>query len=157
MPFSSSKRSFSRSGGIVLAQREIFGLDRLGGILVEPVRIVRLAEEAGRAALADHARFLQRPRQLDERQHRFLGRLQLRNVAARGREVGGARRLELARGRHAVRRIAGEHLVDRRGVVEQAVRRVAHRADERGLVERVGHHRHVLADVRAGDLGGDAP
>ncbi len=64
----------------------------------------------------------------------------------------GVRRLQLARGRHLVRRIAGEHLIDGGRVIEQAVRRVAHRADQRDLVERLRHHRHVLADLRARDL-----
>ena len=64
----------------------------------------------------------------------------------------GRGRLQLAGRRHAVRRIAGQHLVDRRRVIEQPVRRVAHRPDQRALVQRVGHHRHRFADVRARNL-----
>ncbi len=63
MPFSSSKRSFRRSGGTSLRSERSSSLDGLGGILIEAVRIVGLAEETGRAAFADDARFLQRPRQ----------------------------------------------------------------------------------------------
>ena len=155
MPFSSSKRSFRRSGGTSLRSARSSVLDGLGRILIEAVRVVGLAQKAGRAALADHAGFLQRPRQFDKRQHRLLGRLELGDVAARGGKIRRTGRLQLARGRDAVGRIAGEHLVNRRGVIEQAVGRVAHRADQRGLVERVGHHRHVLADMGAGDLGGN--
>ena len=49
-------------------------------------------------------------------------------------EVLRAGRLELARRADLVGRVAGHHLVDRGRVVEQPVRRVAHRADHRELV-----------------------
>jgi hypothetical protein len=40
-------------------------------------------------------------------------------------------------------------------VIEQPVRRVAHRPDQGGLIERLRHHRHVLADMGARNLGGE--
>ena len=45
MPFSSSKRSFRRSGGISLRSDEIFERDLLRRVLIHAVRIVGLAEE----------------------------------------------------------------------------------------------------------------
>ena len=59
MPFSSSKRSFRRSGGISLRSARSSILIGLRGILIEAIRIVGLAEEARRAAFADDAGFLQ--------------------------------------------------------------------------------------------------
>ena len=50
----------------------------------------------------------------------------------------GVRRFELARGADLVGRVAGHHLVDGGGVVEQPDRLVAHRADERRAVDRPG-------------------
>ena len=76
-------------------------------------------------------------------------------MTPRRRKVGGRGRLELAGWRHFVGRVTGQHLINRRGVVEQAVGRVAHRTNQRGLVQMLRHHRHVLADPRAGDSGLD--
>ena len=77
MPFSSSKRSFKRSGGISLRKARSSSLIVLRRVLIQAIGIVGLAEEARCPALADDARFLQRPRQFDERQHGILGRLEL--------------------------------------------------------------------------------
>ena len=87
MPFKQLEAILQTLRRHLLAQRQIFGADGLGGVLIKAVGIVGLAEKTGRAALADHAGFLQRPRQFDERQHRLLRRLQLGHVAAGGREV----------------------------------------------------------------------
>ena len=101
MPFEELEAILQTLRRDLLAQREVLGLDRLGRVLIETVGVVGLAEEAGRAALSDHAGFLQRPRQLDEGQHRLLGRLELGDVAAGG---GKVRRGWAARaGRRAIR------------------------------------------------------
>ena len=71
-------------------------------------------------------------------------RLQPDDLRAEVREVLGAGRLELARRADLVGRVAGHHLVDGGGVVEQAVGRVAHRADEGELVGDLGELRQQL-------------
>ena len=67
----------------------------------------------------------------------------------------GAGRLELAGRADLVGRVAGQHLVDGRRVVEQADRRIAHRADQRHLVVDLGELRQQLGELDAGQLGVD--
>ena len=122
---------------------------------IERVRIEALAEEAGRAAFADDVALLQRPRQHDERQHRLGGRLEADDLRAEVGEVLAVRRLELARGADLVGRVAGHHLVDGGRVVEQAVRRVGHRADHREPVVHLRELRQDFGEVDAGDLRAD--
>ena len=122
---------------------------------IEGVRIERLAEEAGRAALADDVALLQRTRQHHERQHRHLGRQQPDDVRTEVREVLRRRRFELARWADLVGRVAGHHLIDGSCVVEEAVGGIAHRADEGRLVEDVGDVRQHLGDLDAGEFGVD--
>ena len=74
-------------------------------------------------------------------------------MAADIREIRPIRRLQLTRRRHLVRRIAGQHLINSRRVIKQPIRRVTHRSNQSSLVERLRHHRHVLADMRPFDLG----
>jgi len=62
---------------------------------------------------------------------------------------------QLARGADLVGRVAGHHLVDGGGVVEQAVRRVAHRTDHRESVVHLGELRQDFGEVDAGDFGAD--
>ena len=96
-----------------------------------------------------------RPRQHHERQHRHRRRLEPDDLRADVGEVLGAGRLELARRADLVGRVAGQHLVDGGGVVEQADRRVAHRADHRDLVVDLGELRQQLGELDAGHLGVD--
>ncbi len=58
-------------------------------------------------------------------------------------EILGRGRLELAGRADLVGRVAGQHLVDGGRVVEQADRGVAHRADQRRLVDDLGQLRHA--------------
>src|SRR5207237_4162556 len=85
---------------------------------VEQVGIVSPAEEAGGAALADDVRFLQRPGQHHERQHRHARRLEAGDVRADVGEVLGAGGFELSGGADLVGRVAGQHLVYGRRVVD---------------------------------------
>ena len=62
----------------------------------------------------------------------------------------GVRRLELAGGADLVGRVAGHHLVDGGRVVEQAVGRVAHRADHRELVVHLRELRQDLGELMPG-------
>ena len=61
----------------------------------------------------------------------------------------------MAGGAHLVGGVAGHHLIDRGGVVEESVRRVAHRTDHGELVVDLGELGQDLGEVRAGNFGGD--
>ena len=71
--------------------------------------------------------------------------MQSRDLGTRVRKIIRRGRFELAGGRNAVGRVTGHHLVNRRRVVEQARRRVAHRADQRRFVHLLGKFRHDFA------------
>ena len=135
-----------------LPQFQVIELDLLVRILVEPIRVVRLADEARRTPLADHAGLLQWTRQFHERQHRVAGRAEFRDPRAGRGEVVRRGRLELAGGGDLGRLVTRQHLIDGGSVIEQPGRRVAHRTDQRALVDRVRQHRHRLAEVDAGNL-----
>ncbi len=144
-------------------QREVIDLDAVELVHVhvvargeQVVRVVRAAEKAGGARLVDDIALLQRPRQHDERQHRRRRRLEADDVAAKVRKVFRRRRLKLAGGADFVGRVAGVNLIDRGGVVEEADRRVAHRADERELVGDLIDLGEQFGHVHAGRLGRDA-
>ena len=119
---------------------------------VQVVRIVGAAQEPRGPRLADHRTLLQRTRHHHVGQHRDRRRTQLDDVATEVGEVLGAGRLELARGGNLVGRVAGQHHVDRRGVIEQTDRRVAHRTDHRELVVDRRQLRHVLGELNTGQL-----
>ena len=91
----------------------------------ERVGIEGFAEEAGGAALADDVGFLQRAREHHEGEHRLGGWLEADDVRAEIRVILRTRGFELAGGRDLVGRVAGHDLVDRGGVVEEPVGRVA--------------------------------
>ena len=76
-----------------------------------------------------------------------------RQVAAEVRIVRTIGRLKLAGRRNLVRCVAGHHLVDGGGVIEQTSRRVADAVDQGGAVEHLGEVWHHFADVVAGDPG----
>ena len=59
----------------------------------------------------------------------------------------------MARRRDAIGRVAGHHLIDGGGVVEQAGRSVADRADQSGFVHLLGQKRHDFTEPNAGNLG----
>ena len=90
----------------------------------EIVRIVAAAQEACGAAFADNVALLQRPRHHHEWQRRLHRRFQTHHLTAVMRIVARRRRLELPRWAHRVRLVAGHHLVDRGGVIEEACGRV---------------------------------
>ena len=121
----------------------------------ERVGVEVAAEEPGRSPLADDVALLERPRQHHERQHRLGRGLQADDVGAEVGEVFGVGRFELPRRAHLVGRVAGHHLVDGGGVVEEAVGGVAHRADHREAVVAVGQQRQILGVLNAGELRGD--
>ena len=154
-PFEQIEPLLQPLGRNVGTQRQITQVDGLVRVLIQPVGIVGLAEESRRPALADDARLLQRTRHLDKRQHRIVQRLELGHLRARGGEIARRRRLELAGRRNLVRGIAGQHLVDRRGVIEQSHRRIAHRPDQGVLVGVLREQRHGLAQLDAVDVGLD--
>ena len=122
---------------------------------VKRVRIVGLTEEPGGSSLADDSAFLQRTRQHDEREHRLRRGLQLDELGTEVREIFGTGWLKLARRADFVGRVARHHLIDRRGVVEQSVGRVAHRADKRELVGNLGKLRQDFGYLDAWSLGCD--
>ena len=76
-------------------------------------------------------------------------------VRAEVREVFWAWRLELARWTHFVRRVTRHHLIDRSRMIEQAVRRVAHRTDHRELVIHLGELRQQLRELHSRQLRRD--
>ncbi len=113
------------------------------------------AQEPSRSRLADHRTFLQRSRHHHVGQHRHRQRLQLRDVAAEVGEILRTRRLQLTRRRNLVRRVTGQHHVDRRRVIEQSDRSVTHRSDHRELVVLSRQLRHVLGELNTRQLRGD--
>jgi hypothetical protein len=121
----------------------------------ESVGIVGLAEEAGSAAFANDVRFLKRPRKNDEGEHRLGGRLQADDIRAEVWVILGARRFELAGRRDLVGRVAGHDLVDGRGVIEEAVRHIAHRTDHRELVVDLREIGQDFGEIDAGNLRAD--
>ena len=122
---------------------------------IEIVRIIGPTEKPGGACLAHDVALLQGPRHHDKRQHRHLRRLQANNVAADIREILGTGRFQLAGRTYLVRRIAGQHLVNSRRVVEQSHRRVAHRSDQGSFVEDLRELRQELRYLHARELGID--
>ena len=122
---------------------------------IEIERIVGTAEETRGACLADHAAFLQRPRHHNEGQHGNARRQQLGDVRADIREVFRRGGLELAGGTDLVGGIAGEHLVHRRGVIEETHRRVAHRTDKGEFVGYLSDVGQQLGNLHARNLGLD--
>ena len=63
--------------------------------------------------------------------------------------------LELTGRADLVGGVAGHHLIDRGGVVEEAVGRVAHRPDHGELVVNLGELRKDLGEVDSRDFGRD--
>src|SRR6185503_12768565 len=90
-----------------------------------------------------------RAREHDEGEHRNLRRLEPRDLAAGVGKVVRGGRFELAGRRYAVRGVAGHHLVVSGGMIEQTGRRVAHGADERGLVYLLSELRHDFTEPDA--------
>ena len=117
------------------------------------VRIVGLAQETGTAALAHHIRFLKRPRELHKGKHWLIRRLQANDVAAEVREIFGIRRLQLTGGAHLIRRVARHDLVDRSRVIEEPIRRIAHRIDHRELVIHLRQLRQDFREMMPRHLG----
>ena len=122
---------------------------------VQVIRIVGLAEEAGSATLSDDIAFLQRARQHDEREHGLFLRLEAGDVGAEVREILGAWRLQLAGWADFVGRVAGHHLVNGGGVIEQPVGRVAHGADHGEFIIHLCQIWQQLGEMHAGQLGLD--
>ena len=84
-----------------------------------------------------------------------MGGLSRTMLRAEIREILRAGRLQLARGADAIGRVAGQHLINRGRVIEQAVGRVADRTDQRELVRDLGQFRHQFRDLHAGQSGVD--
>jgi len=114
------------------------------------VRVVGPAQKARGAPLVDDVALLQRTRHHHERQRRLGRRPQPADLAAEVREVARRRRLKLSRRADRVGLPAGHHLVDRRRVVEQPDRRVAHRADQRRAVDHLRQPRQQLGEPNSG-------
>src|SRR2546422_6957973 len=154
-PFEQIKPVLQALGWDVRTQGQVTQLDGLVRVLIEPVGVIGFAQEPCRAALADDARFLKRPRHFDEGQHGLFRGLQLRYLRTKGGEIARRGRLELPGRRDLVRRVAGQHLVDRGGVIEQALRRIAHGPDQGVLACGFGEEGHRLTQSNAVDAALD--
>ena len=122
---------------------------------VERVGIEGLAEEAGGAAFADHVALLEGAGEHDEGEHGLVGGAEADDVRSEVGEVFRAGWFELAGGADLVGGVAGHHLVDGGGVVEESVGGVGHRPDHGDLVVDLGELGEDFGEVDAGDLGGD--
>ncbi len=122
---------------------------------VQRIGVERFPQEPGGPALAHHVALLKRPREHHEGQHRLRGGPQADEVRTEVWKVFRARRLQLPRGADLVRRIAGHHLIDGGGMIEQPVGRVAQGANQRRFIELSRELRQDLRDADAGDVRGD--
>ena len=92
---------------------------------VERVRVIRFSQEAWLTSSTTLDSCRGRGK-YDERKHRLIDRSHFDEITSEIGEVFWAKVFELSRRTDLIRRIPGHHLIDRRGVIKEAIGGVGH-------------------------------
>ena len=138
------------------SHREVIDLDlvHLGHVQIIPgwkqiVGIIGLSEEPCRAPFTHHIALLKWSRQHHKGKHWSLWWSHPDQLGSEIGKVLGTGRFQLSRWTDLVGGVSRHHLIDRSGVVEQALGRVTHRANHRHLVIDLGEPREQLGEVNS--------